>query len=194
MVTAYPCAACGQTGWVIPNPCKECRGEGRVPTEMDVTVTVPPGIETGDRMRISGHGEAGFAGGPHGDLYVRFAVRPDDRFVRSGDDLVTWVDIPMTTASLGGEVTFTSLDGEEHLEVPRGTHAGDVFRIPGRGSVRGRGGSRGDLVVRAHVLTPTDLDDEQQELLRRLAEIRDEATGGSKRFASRLRKVLGMEG
>lgn len=194
LVTAYPCAACGETGWVVTDPCPDCGGSGRSGREMEVEIEVPPGVETGDRLRIRGEGEAGSAGGGRGDLYVRFIVQPDERFARSGDDLVTWAEIPVTTAALGGEVTFESLDGPERIDVPRETQSADTFRIRARGMVRRTARGRGDLIVRIHVATPTALDAEQEELLRRLADLRDEAAGENGGIMGRLRRALRMEG
>lgn len=192
VVTAYPCAACAQTGQVILTPCKACGGLGRVPGEAHVDVDIPGGVETGDRLRVSGHGEAGYAGGPPGDLYVRFVVLPDERFRRAGDDLETWVEVPMTTAALGGDVVFESLDGTERLTMPKGTQSGELFRVRSRGAPRRSGRGRGDLHVRVHVLTPTDLDGEQERLVKRLAELRDERGEGGG-ILGRLRRALGFD-
>ena len=193
LVTAYPCARCRQTGWMVPDPCRGCRAAGRVLEEIEIPIEVPAGVGDGDRLRLTGEGEAGMAGGPRGDLYVRFAVAPDERFARAADDLVTWAEVPMTTASLGGRVAFESLDGEEHLEIPRGTQSGEVFRIRGRGAARRRGRGRGDLVGRVHVVTPTGLDAEQETALRRLAEVRGEQPAEGRGILATLRRVLGVE-
>lgn len=193
MVTAYPCAACEGTGQAIPTPCSACRGSGRVPEDAELPIEIPPGIEDGDRLRLTGSGEAGTNGGPRGDLYVRFFVQPDERFVRSGDDLVTWVDVPMTVAALGGEVVFETLDGEERLTVDRGTQSGSICRVRGRGQPRRGGRGRGDLIARVHVVTPSDLDGEQERLLRELAERRNELGPAGKGMFARLRRALGFE-
>lgn len=192
LVTSYPCTGCDQTGMAILTPCQMCRGTGRVPEDADVPLQIPPGIEDGDRLRLDGEGEAGTAGGPRGDLYVRFFVRPDDRFVRRGEDLLTWVEIPMTTATLGGEVRFESLDGSERLSIPKGTQPGALFRIRGKGAPRRRGRGRGDLLVRAGVVTPSDLSREEEKLVRKLAELRGEGTDGAG-VVTKLRKALGLE-
>jgi len=193
IMTSYSCRDCDATGWVIPNPCSECRGTGRVAEDVEVPLEIPPGIAEGDRLRLPGEGEAGAAGGGRGDLYVRFVVTSDDRFDRVGDDLVTWVEIPMTTAALGGDVTIETIDGSESLSVAAGTQSGAAFRIRGNGVPRRGGRGRGDLIARAHVVTPTDLDEEQQHLLRTLAAARgeDTAEGGGLRGA--LRRVLGRD-
>lgn len=193
IMTSYPCRDCDGTGWIVPSPCTECHGGGRVARDVEVPLDVPPGIAEGDRMRLSGEGEAGAAGGGRGDLYVRFVVAPDDRFERVGDDLVTWVEIPMTTAALGGDVTIDTIDGSERISVPAGTQSGAVFRVRGAGIPRRNGRGRGELVARAHVVTPTQMDDEQEELLRRLAAARGEDTSEGGGLRSTLRRVLGLD-
>jgi molecular chaperone DnaJ len=191
LVTAYPCSECDATGWVVKHPCKDCRGSGRVPKEVEVPLEVPAGIDEGDRMRLDGEGEAGSAGGPRGDLYVRFAVGGDERFERLGDDLLTWAEVPMTVAALGGSVTIDTLDGEETLEIPAGTQSTAMFRLRDRGVARRRGRGRGDLVVRAHVVTPSKLSKKEKELLRQLAAERGEdlKEGGVR---STLRRAFGL--
>lgn len=193
IMTSYPCRTCSGAGWVVPNPCAECRGEGRLSKEVEVPVDVPPGIADGDRMRLNGEGEAGAAGGGRGDLYVRFVVAPDERFERAGDDLVTWAEIPMTTAALGGEVTIETFDGPDRITVAPGTQSGAIFRLRGKGVPRRSGRGRGELVARAHVTTPTELDDEQEELLRKLAAARGEDASEGGGFRSALRRVLGLD-
>lgn len=191
LVTAFPCAACRGSGWVTPNPCKGCGGDGRVARDVEVELDVPGGIDDGDRMRLNGEGEAGTGGGGRGDLYVRFRVAPDERFERLGDDLLSWTEVPMTIAALGGEVVVTTLDGEEKVAIPAGTQSMDVFKLKGLGVTRRRGRGRGDLILRAHVVTPTKVGKKEKELLRELARVRGEDTraGG---FASGLRRVLGL--
>lgn len=193
LVTAFPCRRCRQTGWTVPSPCQACRGTGRIGAEVELPISVPPGIESDDRLRLRGEGAAGVAGGPEGDLYVRFIVTPDERFARNGDELETWVEIPVTTAALGGGVTFTSLDGEEELSIPAGTQSGSVFRIRGRGAARRDGRGRGNLTVRIHVATPTAMDDRQTELLRQLAELRGEQAGEGGGVLGRLKRALGFD-
>jgi molecular chaperone DnaJ len=193
IMTSYPCRDCGGAGWLVPNPCKDCRGDGRVAKDVEVPLEIPPGIAEGDRMRLSGEGEAGAAGGGRGDLYVRFVVAPDERFERLGDDLVTWAEIPMTSAALGGEVTIETIDGSEVLNVPPGTQSGALFHVRGAGVPRRGGRGRGELVVRAHVMTPTNLDGDQEQLLRTLAGARGEDTSEGSGFRSALRRVLGRD-
>lgn len=190
MVTAYPCRTCQGTGHVIPQPCIECRGAGRLSEEVEVKVDVPGGVDDGDRMRLPGEGEAGETGGGRGDLYVRMRIAPDDRFERLGDDLFTWAEIPMTIAALGGKVTIATFDGDEEIDVPAGTQPTEPFRLRGKGVPRRNGRGRGDLVARAQVVTPTKLSRREKELLRELADERGEDVAGP--VPGVLRRVLGI--
>jgi molecular chaperone DnaJ len=191
LVTAYPCRECEGTGSVIASPCEECRGAGRLAKDVEVKVDVPPGIDDGDRMRLDGEGESGVSGGGRGDLYVGFRVLPDDRFERLGDDLLAWVDVPMTTAALGGTLTVPTLDGDQTIDVPAGTQSTSVFTLRGHGVARRRGRGRGDLIVRAHVVVPTKLSRKEKDLLRSFAEERGEnPKDGS--ITSVLRRALGL--
>jgi molecular chaperone DnaJ len=174
MVTAGPCTRCGGLGQVITAPCTTCRGDGRVTAERTYTVDVPQGVDDGTTLRLSGRGSAGPRGGPAGDLYVHLRVRPHDRFERHGADLVDELHVPMTQAALGTTITYETLDGEEELTIGPGTHTGRVFRLRQKGVPHVNGRGRGDLHVRVVVDTPDDLDDEQEELLRQLAERRGE--------------------
>jgi molecular chaperone DnaJ len=174
IVTAFACRRCEGTGWVTPEPCRTCRGAGRTRKEASVPLQIPGGLDDGDRMRLDGEGEAGSAGGPRGDLYVRFRVDQDDRFERLGDDLIAWVDVPMTTAALGGKIAVSTLDGDEEIDIPAGTQSTDVFRLRDRGVARRRGRGRGDLIARANVVVPTKLSRKEKELLKSLAKERGE--------------------
>jgi molecular chaperone DnaJ len=133
-------------------------------------VDIPAGISDGQRIRVTGRGHAGERGGPPGDLYVLVRVREDSRFLRDGTDLVTVVDVPFPLAALGTEVTVPTLEGDETVEVPEGTQAGDTVRLRGRGMPALSAGRRGDLRVVINVFAPTRMSSEQRELMRRLAE------------------------
>jgi molecular chaperone DnaJ len=188
LVTAAPCPRCGGAGQEILQPCTECRGRGRVEVTERLTVRIPAGVDDGAQLRVMGRGQAGMRGGRAGDLYVGIRVAPHDVFQRAGPDLGCEVEVPMTIAALGGEVDVPSLNADpEPVEIRPGTQSGEVLRLRNRGMPR-RGG-RGDLVVLLKVETPTDLDEEQGELLRRLAELRGEAAG-SKGFFDRLRQAF----
>ncbi len=174
VMTSRPCSACGGFGTVIPHPCASCAGDGRVRTRRTITVKVPPGVEDGMRIRLSGQGEVGPGGGPPGDLYVEVRERRHETFTRDGDDLHCEITLPMTAAALGASTPLTTLDGEEHVDVVAGTQSGTVITLRARGVPRLRGNVRGDLHVHINVATPTHLDGEQEDLLHRLAKLRDE--------------------
>jgi molecular chaperone DnaJ len=166
---ARTCGLCRGTGSVIAKPCATCKGAGRVQKERKLTVRIPAGIATGQRMRISGEGEAGAGGGPTGDLYVVIHVQDHPFFQRDGNDLYCEIPVNFPTVALGGEITIPTLDGDETLKVPEGTQSGNAFRVRGRGmpDVSGRG--RGDLIITIKVVTPKKLSREQKKLLEQLA-------------------------
>lgn len=191
MVTALPCPACGGLGREILSPCRECRGDGRLNRSTTVDVQVPAGIADGQRLRLSGRGPAAPRGGVPGDLYVSVSVREHPRFERHGDDLLQVLRIPMTQAALGAHLKVETLDGEEDLVIPAGTQGGRAFRLRGRGvpSLRGRG--RGDLLVQVEVAVPERLSNDEAELIRRLAELRDEKVAPKEEgFFSRIRSAF----
>ncbi|HRW39606.1 MAG: molecular chaperone DnaJ [Acidimicrobiales bacterium] len=191
MVTAAPCPACRGAGEVIAQPCPTCQGEGREVLEKTYTVDIPAGVDSGSTLRLSGFGAVGLRGGPAGDLYVQIRVQPHARFRREGDDLVHELHLPFTQAALGAAITFETLDGTEDLVIPRGTQTGRVFRLRGRGVPHVRGRGRGDLLVAAVVDTPTDLDTEVEEALRRIAELRGEDVAPAERgFLSRIKSAF----
>jgi molecular chaperone DnaJ len=164
------CPSCRGAGQIISDPCPDCRGAGRVQKSKKLEVKIPPGVDTGDRIRLSGEGEAGRRGGPPGDLYVDIHLRPHPLFERDGGDLYTEVPISVVTAALGGELEVPSLEGRLNLTVPAGTQTGRVFRLRGKGMPSVRGREVGDLMVRVTVETPVNLDDRQERLLRELGE------------------------
>lgn len=160
------CPGCRGEGRIIEEACADCRGQGRVEQSRTLAVKIPAGVDTGDRIRLSGEGEAGQAGGPAGDLYVEVRVRQHTVFDRDGADLSCRVPISFTAAALGGEVKVPTLTGEVTLKIPAGTQSGKVFRLRGKGIKPVRGGGQGELYCKADVETPTDLTSEQQDLLR----------------------------
>lgn len=166
---ARTCGQCRGTGSVITKPCPACKGAGRQLKERKLTVRVPAGIATGQRLRLTGEGEAGGPGGPPGDLYVVIHVQEHPFFRRDGNDLYCEVPLNFTTVALGGEIRIPTLEGEEPFKVPEGTGSGQTFRLRGRGmpDVTGRG--RGDLFVTVAVITPKKLTREQKKLLEQLA-------------------------
>lgn len=165
-----PCSRCRGTGRIISNPCDTCLGQGRVRRTRKLSVKVPAGVSTGDRIRLGGEGEAGRNGGPAGDLYVEINVRPHPIFEREGDDLSCEVPLSFATAVLGGAVNVPTLEGEVSLKIPQETQSGRVFRLRGKGVKPVRGGTQGDLYCRVMVETPVNLSSEQRELLKQFDE------------------------
>ena len=177
VMTSTTCPTCRGAGEVIANPCPRCDGRGRVRAGETLTVKIPPGVDDGAQLRVSGRGEAGVRGGRSGDLYVQMRVLPHNVFKRVGDDLGVEVTVPMTIATLGGEVAVPTLEDDEEIEIAPGTQSGEVVTLKGKGMPRLERSGRGDLVALLKVDIPTDLDAEQAELLRRLAELRGEEAG-----------------
>jgi molecular chaperone DnaJ len=159
------CPNCRGNGKIISNPCKTCHGEGRVEEHKTLSVKVPAGVDNGDRIRLSGEGEAGVNNGPAGDLYVQIMVKPHDIFTRDGSNLQCEVPVSFTTAALGGELEVPTLDGKLKLKVPAETQTGKLFRMRGKGVKPVRGGMEGDLICRIVVETPVNLTKGQKELL-----------------------------
>ena len=172
------------TAPIIPDPCVECSGDGRVRATRTINVKIPPGVSTGNRIHLASQGEVGPGGGSAGDLYVELQVALHEVFRRDGDDLEVVVKIPMTAAALGTEVMVTTLEADledsapesraVRIAVPAGTQSGTRIAMDGKGVPRLRGSGRGQLGVTLLVQTPTRIDDEQRNLLRELAELRDE--------------------
>jgi molecular chaperone DnaJ len=188
------CPECEGAGEVLEQPCADCRGDGRLVTRSQVEVDVPPGIHDGQQIRVRGEGHAGFRSSERGNAFVVVRVRPDERFVRDGDDLHTAVRLTMTEAALGTTTTVTSLSGEIPLEVPPGTQPGEVRVLRAHGMPALRGSRRGSLYVRLDVAVPTTLDEEQRALVEQLDEKLDDDAyrprdedGG---FFSRLKSAL----
>jgi len=166
---ARTCGQCRGAGTVITKPCATCRGMGRVQKERKLTVRIPPGIATGQRLRLTNEGEAGPAGGPSGDLYVVIHVQDHGFFHREGNDLHCEISVNFPTLALGGDIRIPTLEGEETFAVPEGTQSGTTLSLRGRGmpDVTGRG--RGDLLLTVKVITPKKLSREQKKLLEQLA-------------------------
>lgn len=162
------CPKCRGSGKIVKNPCDTCLGQGRVRRVKKLSVKVPPGVDSGDRIRLGGEGEAGRNGGPPGDLYVEVAVRDHPIFERDGAHLSCEVPISFATAALGGAVEVPTLDGHVSLKIPSETQSGRVFRLRDKGVKPVRGGSRGDLFCRVVVETPVHLTAAQRELIEQL--------------------------
>jgi molecular chaperone DnaJ len=198
LTVARPCPNCRGTGRTIAKPCQTCRGAGRVGRERMLTVKIPAGISTGQRLRIYGEGEHGSAGGPPGDLYVVVHVQEHTFFHREGDDLYCEMPIPFPTLALGGHVSVPTLNGREELHVPGGTQPGARFRLRGKGMPNVSGRGHGDLHVIARVHVPKKLTKEQRHLIEELARTmpaeKIEADGGGtgdKPFFERVKDMFG---
>ena len=162
------CPACQGAGQIIKERCTECRGQGRVEKERTIDLRIPPGVDTGTRLRVQGEGEPGPNGGPTGDLYVVLDVKEHPFFERRGADLYCTIPISIAQAALGAELQVPGLGGDEKLKIPEGTESGAVFRLRGKGLADPHGGGKGDLYYHVRVLTPTKLTREQRKLIEQL--------------------------
>ena len=165
IVQSAPCVRCGGRGQTIESPCEECRGAGRSYMERQVTVQIPAGIDTGQRMRVSGRGGAGERSARSGDLYLRIHVVQHDLFERRGDDILYPVDLTMVQAALGTTITIPTLDGDEEVTFAPGTQPGDTKLLRGKGTHHLNGHGRGDQEIHVRVLVPRELDEQQRRLL-----------------------------
>ncbi|MCY4283577.1 MAG: molecular chaperone DnaJ [Gammaproteobacteria bacterium] len=168
------CPKCRGQGKIISDPCRACQGQGRVRDSKTISVKIPPGVDTGDRIRLSGEGEAGAHGTPAGDLYVNVIVRDHDIFTREGSDLYCEVPVSFTAAALGREVEIPTLDGKVKLRIPPETQSGRLFRLRGKGVRSVRSTARGDLLCRVALETPVNLSKKQKELLEQFEDTMEE--------------------
>lgn len=165
------CPTCGGTGKSVKDPCRVCRGAGRVQRDRTLNIDIPAGVEDGMRLRIAGAGEAGLRGGPPGDLFVDVSVRPHEIFQREGSSIYCRVPLRMTAAALGGQIEVPTIDGgRAKVSIPSGTQTGDQFRLRGKGMSQLRSAARGDMFIQVVVETPVNLTKRQQELLRQFEE------------------------
>ena len=171
------CPTCRGTGKQIKDPCGKCYGQGRVQETKTLSAKIPAGVDTGDRIRLAGEGEAGERGGPAGDLYVEIRVKDHEIFTRDGANLYCEVPISFPTACLGGELQVPTLDGKVVLKIPAETQTGKLFRLRGKGVKPVRGGPVGDLLCKVQIETPVQLTKEQKALIEKLGE---SITGGGK--------------
>ena len=191
IVFAQTCPTCGGSGRKIEKPCAECRGEGRMPKTTKLTVRIPPGVDTGSRLRSAGNGEAGSAGGSAGDLYIVLTVKEHELFERQGDDLFCEIPIKFTLATLGGAIEVPTLSGKASLKIPVGTQSGTTFRLRDKGMPRLRSGGHGDQLVRVHVEVPTALTAEQRKLLEDFGRVSgDAAEPTSRSFFEKAKKFF----
>jgi molecular chaperone DnaJ len=163
------CRQCGGRGQVITNPCRKCKGTGKVPKKRTVNIKIPAGVHEGQGIRVAGEGEPGKGGGPRGDLYCYVRIKPHEFLQRDGNDLIAIVPISFTQAALGTTIDVPSLNGTRGLRIPPGTQYGSVFRIKGQGLPDIRRHRTGDQLVQVTIETPTKLNAKQQELLREFA-------------------------
>lgn len=188
------CRSCGGRGEVITDPCPTCHGNGRVSTRRSIDVSIPPGVDTGTRIRLTGEGEAGHPSAPRGDLYCTIRVVDHALFQRDGNNLICQVPITFSQAALGGEIEIPTLEARISHKFKRGLQSGEVVQIPGHGMPSLRGGKRGDLLVQVIVETPKHLTKRQEELLRELAELdHSHVSPQRKSFLDKLRDFFSPE-
>lgn len=186
------CWRCGGAGEINTHPCAACGGRGASRIIDKVQVNIPAGVDDGDRIRLTGRGEAGYAGGTPGDLYVEVRVNEHDTFTRHGSDLHAVVSVDMSEAALGTEVEIATLNGEEKLQIPAGSQPGDVFRLRGRGMPSVRSGHTGDIFLTLEVRVPRKLNAEQKKLMKELQRI-EARKKDSPGIVGRLRKAMRQE-
>lgn len=190
-VNIATCGQCRGEGTIITDPCKECRGAGRVRSTTTLSIKIPAGVDDGSRMRLSGEGDAGLNGGGPGNLYVYIDVAEHEQFTRDGEDLVYDLEMNPAQATLGFAASIPTLESEpETLRIPPGTQSGQVFVLKGRGVPRLQERGRGDLIVRAVVVIPGDLTDEQRALMRQLAESFGTPIDDEKGFIGKIKDAL----
>ncbi|WKD57245.1 Chaperone protein DnaJ [Corynebacterium capitovis DSM 44611] len=195
VMTTRTCPKCGGYGEIIPDPCRQCAGDGRVRATRDLTVTIPAGIADGMRIRMAGQGEVGHGGGPAGDLYVEVHTLAHPVFLREGDDLHLRVTVPMYDAALGASLSVGDLGGgETTIDIPAGTQPNEQIVLEGAGMPRLRAQGSGDMVAHVHVAVPTELSDQEREALEGLRdghagvpEVATEGRGRDDNFFSRVR-------
>ena len=167
------CSGCSGTGRIQNLPCSICHGTGRVPHDKRIEVRIPPGVANGSRVRFAGQGEAGYRGGPNGDLHLIVSVLPHSVFERQEDNLLTTVDVPLTTAVLGGEIHVPTLKGKVILKIPPETQNGRVFNLTGQGMPHLGNSSHGNLLAKVNIILPTKLSKEEKTLFEKLKEMRN---------------------
>jgi molecular chaperone DnaJ len=188
---ARTCDRCGGLGQSLKKACTDCRGKGRLETVQNLSVRIPAGVETGVRLRLTGEGEAGYDGGPPGDLFVVVEVKEHPLFERDGTDLHCELPLSIAQAALGAELEVPNLEGTETVEVKAGAQSGDLIRLRGRGLPRLGGGPRGDIVARLFVEVPTKLNEEQRKLLEEFARISgDDVSPRRRGFLEKVRDLF----
>jgi molecular chaperone DnaJ len=195
LVSVTPCSACGGEGERIEKPCQSCGGRGIEQDQVSIDIDVPAGVSTGDYITLRGQGHYGGRGGARGDVLVVLEVEEDPRFVREGADLIHDLAITFSQAALGAEIEVPTLSGAARLKIPGGTQSGRLLRMRGKGLPQLQGNTRGDMIVRVMVWTPTQLSGEQESLLRKLSQIEDKppraGEGEERGFWDKVREALG---
>jgi molecular chaperone DnaJ len=187
-----PCSTCRGAGRVIREVCRECRGEGRVERERTLEIKLPPGVDSGSRLRVAGEGEAGDPGAPRGDLYVMVHVKEHELFQRRDANLYCAIPISFAQAALGSEVSVTTLESQEVLRIPEGTQTGTVFRLKGKGMPVLGGRGRGDQYVAVNVVTPTSLSKEQRRALEEFArQSSEDGLEGDRGIIDKVKDIFG---
>lgn len=193
VVTTSPCPTCGGAGRILRHPCAECRGQGRVHRAKRLAVRMPPGVDTGSQVRLSGEGEAGVRGGPPGDLYVVIRVKAHGQLARHEQDIVYELRVNMVQAALGDRIEIPTIEGAVEIAIPAGTQNGQSFRLAGKGMPDVRGGRRGDQYVVVQVVVPKDLTPDQKALLRKVGGLTGKPEKVSKGFFDKLRDAISLD-
>jgi molecular chaperone DnaJ len=190
---ATTCGQCRGEGSIIADPCPKCQGQGRIRKPQSISVKIPAGVDNGSRLKLRGEGEAGFAGGPQGDLYVVIHVREHSMFARQDNDVVIEVPVSFPQAALGAEIEVPTLEGKVKLKIPSATQSGKVFRLKGKGIVDLHGYGRGDQLVKILIETPRRLTARQRELLEEFAKLSGEDVNHpmAKGFVDKLKEMFG---
>lgn len=191
-VNVVACDRCKGEGRLITAPCQECHGQGRIRAVRKLSVKIPAGVDTGQQIRLTGEGESGLRSGPRGNLYVVLQVQPHELFQRDHNDVIYAAPLTFSQVALGAEIEVPTIDGATTLKVPPGTQHGTTFRLRGKGIPFLQGSGRGDQIVVAHVVTPTDLSAEERELFRRLADLGNHraAKHNGRRFFDKLKDAV----
>ena len=185
------CPVCRGAGKIIVDPCTDCRGQGYVSKQIEMDVTIPAGVDDGMRVRLSGQGEPSPDGGSDGDCYCFIAIRRHRLFHRDAQNLILQMPITYTQAALGSEIEVPTLEGPDQLAIPRGTQSGEVFKLVGRGMPNPQGGRNGDLLVQTFIETPKQMSEDQEQLLRQLAELEHiEVLPQRKNFLKRIKEYF----
>lgn len=195
MVTVVTCDQCRGEGTVVAIPCRECRGDGRIRKERSMTIKIPAGVDSSSQIRITGEGESGPRGGSMGNLYVAIDVQPHKYFLREADDILLELPLNVAQATLGTELDVPTVDGTEKLRVPAGTQTGVTFTLRGKGVPHLRGSGRGDQIIVARVVVPSNLTDHQKRLFQELEKSLEPEEIGAERdesFFGRLKNALGL--